>query len=84
MNSNHRKTFESVFSRSGQKGLEWARIESLFLALEAEFIEGRGSRVRFFLNGVIGTFHRPHPAKEAKPYQVRDARDFLKESGITG
>lgn len=83
MNSKHRKTLESVFSHSVQKGLEWARIESLFLALEAELIEGRGSRVRFLLNGVVGTFHRPHPAKEAKPYQVRDARDLLKEAGIT-
>jgi predicted HicB family RNase H-like nuclease len=23
---------------------------------------------------VVGSFHRPHPSKEAKPYQVRDAR----------
>jgi hypothetical protein len=28
------------------------------------------------------TFHRPHPKKEAKPYQVRDARRFLEEAGI--
>lgn len=34
----------------------------------ARIIEGRGSRVRFELNGVIATFHRPHPQKEAKPY----------------
>lgn len=82
MNSKHRKTLAILFSHSGQKGLEWVRIESLFLALGAEMIEGRGSRVRFVLNGVVGTFHRPHPAKEAKPYQVRDARDFLKGAGI--
>ncbi|MBN4054683.1 type II toxin-antitoxin system HicA family toxin [Nitrospira defluvii] len=82
MNSKHRKTLEILFSHSGQKSLEWVRIESLFLALGAEVIEGRGSRVRFVLNGVVGTFHRPHPAKEAKLYQVRDARDFLKGAGI--
>lgn len=46
------------------------------------FIEGSGSRVRFELNGVIGTFHRPHPQKEAKPYQVRDARAFLEKVGV--
>lgn len=34
------------------------------------------------LNGVIGTFHRPHPQKEAKPYQVRDARTFLEKAGV--
>ena len=28
-------------------------------------IEGRGSRVRFEKDGEVGTFHRPHPAKEA-------------------
>lgn len=45
-------------------------------------VEGSGSRVRFELNGVVATFHRPHPAKEAKPYQVRDARRFLEQAGI--
>jgi hypothetical protein len=38
--------------------------------------------VRFELNGVIATFHPPHPQKEAKPYQVRDARTFLIQAGI--
>jgi len=46
---------------------KWQRIEGLFLALGAQAIEGRGSRVRFELNGVVATFHRPHPHKEAKP-----------------
>ncbi|MEX1198780.1 MAG: type II toxin-antitoxin system HicA family toxin [Pseudohongiellaceae bacterium] len=48
----------------------------------ARTIEGRGSRVRFELHGVIATFHRPHPEKEAKPYQVRHAREFLERTGI--
>ncbi|WP_202882371.1 type II toxin-antitoxin system HicA family toxin [Polaromonas vacuolata] len=29
-------------------------------------IKGRGSRVRFVQGSKIATFHRPHPAKEAK------------------
>ena len=33
-------------------------------------------------DGVIGAFHRPHPRKEAKPYQVKDAREFLKQLGV--
>jgi len=45
-------------------------------------IEGRGSRVRFELNGVVATFHRPHPAKDAQNYQIRDARDFLDRAGV--
>jgi hypothetical protein len=31
------------------------------------------ARVRFEKDGHIATFHRPHPAKEAKPYQVRES-----------
>jgi hypothetical protein len=62
--------------------LAWRQIEGLFVALGARVIEGRGSRVRFELNGVVATFHRPHPHKEAKPYQVRDARMFLIQAGI--
>lgn len=82
MTGKHRKTLVTIFSDSTSKALEWARIEALFLAVGAQVIEGQGSRVRFVLNGIVGTFHRPHPAKEAKPYQVRDAREFLTKAGV--
>jgi hypothetical protein len=72
----------SIFSLPVPATLEWRKIESLFVALGAQRIEGNGSRVRFELNGIIGTFHRPHPAKEAKPYQVKDARAFLENAGV--
>lgn len=83
MNSKQLSTLKAVFSKPTPVTLEWARIESLFGAAGAKIIEGNGSRVRFELNGVIGTFHRPHPDKEAKPYQVRDARAFLEQAGVT-
>jgi hypothetical protein len=54
----------------------------LLIAVGCRVIEGNGSRVRFEKNGVIATFHRPHPAKEAKPYQVRDARSYLENLGV--
>jgi hypothetical protein len=82
MNKTHRKVFEAIFSAPVPTTLEWRRIEALFVALGAQTFEGSGSRVRFDLNGVIATFHRPHPAKEAKPYQVRDARTFLENAGV--
>lgn len=82
MNKAQRRTLEAIFSQPVPATLEWRRIESLFLALGAQIIEGDGSRVRFLLNGVIGIFHRPHPAREAKPYQVRDARVFLESAGV--
>lgn len=82
MNKAHRKTLDDIFSQPVPATLEWRRIESLFVSLGAETIEGSGSRVRFVLNGIIATFHRPHPAKEAKPYQARDAKTFLENAGV--
>ena len=76
MNKRQRETLENTFQRPAPITLEWRDIEALLLALGAKTVEGRGSRVRFELNGVVAAFHRPHPEKEAKPYQVRDARRF--------
>jgi hypothetical protein len=83
MNKVQRKTLEAIFQQPIPTTLEWRRIESLFCAIGANMIEGSGSRVRFELEGVIATFHRPHPQKEAKPYQVRDAREFLEKIEVT-
>lgn len=69
----HQRTLEAIFRQPVPTTLEWRRIESLLKAVGAQVIEGAGSRVRFERNGVVATFHRPHPQKEAKPYQVRDA-----------
>ena len=82
MNKSHRKTLNDIFSQPVPATLEWRRIESLFVSLGAQTIEGAGSRVRFDLNGIIAAFHRPHPAKEAKPYQVKDAKTFLENAGV--
>ena len=83
MNNKQLSTLKTVFSRPAPAIMEWSRIESLFGAAGARTIEGNGSRVRFELNGVVATFHRPHPDKEAKPYQVCDARAFLEQAGVT-
>jgi hypothetical protein len=83
MNNTHRKTLAAVFADPVSGTLEWAAIERLLLAAGARLVEGRGSRVRFEKDGEVATFHRPHPAKEAKRYQVRDARDFLERIGVT-
>ena len=82
MNSKHRKTLATVFTDPVSGTIEWAAVESLLLAAGARLIEGSGSRVRFEKDGEVGTFHRPHPAKEAKRYQVRDAPDFLERIGV--
>lgn len=82
MNSQHRKTLSVIFSQPVPSNLEWRRIEALFLALGSEIVEGAGSRVAFVLNGRRADFHRPHPGKEAKRYQVRAAREFLEAAGV--
>lgn len=82
MNATHRKTLIAIFTDPVSTSLEWRRIEVLLVAIGCQVIEGNGSRVRFEKEGVIAAFHRPHPAKEAKPYQVRDARQFLENLGV--
>ena len=81
MNSRHRRILAVVSTDPVSGTIEWAAIESLLLA-GARLIEGRGSRVRFEKDGEVAAFHRPHPAEEAKRYQVRDARDFLERIGM--
>ena len=83
MNKRHEKSLAAIFEAPVPTSLDWKRIESLFKSLGAKAVEGSGSRVRFELNGVVATFHRPHSRKEAKPYQVRDTRVFLEQAGIT-
>ena len=83
MNNRHRRTLAAVFADPVPGNLEWAAVERLLIAAGARTIEGRGSRVRFEKDGEIETFHRPHPQKEAKRYQVRAARGFLQRIGVT-
>ena len=83
MNSKQRKTLVAVFTDPVSGTIEWAAIEGLLLAAGARLIEGRGSRVRFEKDGEVETFHRPHPAKEAKGYQVLAVRGFLERIGVT-
>lgn len=82
MNASHRKTLIAIFTDPVSKSLAWRQIEALLVAVGCRVIEGNGSRVRFERDGIIASFHRPHPAKEAKPYQVRDARQFLENLGV--
>lgn len=82
MNATHRKTLAAVFAEPVSASIEWRRIEALLVAAGCRVIEGNGSRVRFERDGLVATFHRPHPAKEAKPYQVRDARQYLENLGV--
>jgi hypothetical protein len=82
MNNKQRKTLEKVFAVPVVKNLDWAELEALLIAVGSERVNRGGSMVSFFLNNERADFHRPHPAKEAKPYQVRCAREFLNLAGV--
>lgn len=82
MNAKHRKTLAAIFSSPIPRTMVFRDIESLLHAVGCEIREGPGSAVGFAFGGKDITFHRPHPGKEAKPYQVKDARDFLRQIGV--
>ena len=82
MNSKQRKTLGAIFADPASPSIPWASIEALLIAVGCEVIEGRGSRVRFTKDNIVQTFHRPHPEPDAKRYQVRDAREFLRRLGV--
>ena len=79
MNSKQKRTLASIYTDPVSASVAWKDIESLFLSLGADVIEGQGSRVRFHSNGVIASFHRPHPKKEAKPLQLNPIRSEMHE-----
>ena len=79
MNRRQKRTLKKIFINPALRNIEWRRIESLLVALDCELIEGSGSRVGFKKGDLRADFHRPHPGKEAKPYQVRAVREFLRK-----
>ena len=82
MNNKHRKTLSAIFADPVRSGIAWADIEALFTACGGEVSEGRGSRVRVELNGVLATFHRPHPQPTTDKGAVKSVRRFLENAGV--
>lgn len=72
----------AVFMEPVSGAVAWSDVEGLLRGFGCDVIEGRGSRVRFVKDGEVESFHRPHPEKQAKRYQVRAARAFLERLGI--
>ena len=82
MNSRHRKTLVAIFSRPTSSSIVFTDIEALVKAIGGIVSEREGSRVKMELNGEQWRCHRPHPGKEAKRYQVEEAREFLERAGV--
>jgi hypothetical protein len=82
MNAKHRKTLAAIFTRPTSASIVFADIEALIKALGGSVLEREGSRVRIELNGEQWRCHRPHPGKDAKRYQVEEARELLERAGV--
>ena len=73
---------QAVFGFPTPKGLPWAELEALLIAVGATVTEGDGSRVKFDRDGITVAFHRPHKPKTARAYQVILAREFFESIGV--
>ncbi|NQU40317.1 MAG: type II toxin-antitoxin system HicA family toxin [Lentisphaerae bacterium] len=82
MNRKHQKTLDRIVEKPERSDIPWKDIEGLIIALGGEISEGRGSRVRLYLNGVRAVFHRPHPKRVTDKGAVSSMRRFLKEAEV--
>ncbi|MCP4623451.1 MAG: type II toxin-antitoxin system HicA family toxin [bacterium] len=83
MNRSQRNTLATVFAKPIAGNIEWRKIEALFKGAGCEVIEGSGSRITIVYKSRKATFHRPHPGKDILRYQIRAAREFLENIGVT-
>jgi len=82
LNSSQQKTLEEIFENPVRPDVLWSKIENLIEALGGKFKEGRGSRVRAFLNGVVAVFHRPHPENQTDKGTLKSVRNFLTRAKV--
>jgi hypothetical protein len=72
----------AIFARPTLASIVFADIEALIKALGGTVSEREGSRVRIELAGHAWRCHQPHPGKEARRYQVEEARKLLERAGV--
>ena len=82
INRKHKRTLDKIIEKPERSDIPWKDIEALITAMGGEISEGRGSRVRIFLNGIRAVFHRPHPKRVADKGAVKSMRRFLKEAEV--
>ncbi|MCC9005986.1 type II toxin-antitoxin system HicA family toxin [Pseudomonas putida] len=82
MNTRYRKILDAIFRTPTTASLAFSEIEALILHLDGQVQERQGSRVKLLLGEHCWRCHRPHPGKEAKRYQIEEAREFLLRAGI--
>jgi hypothetical protein len=82
VNTKHRKTLLAIFAKPTLASIVFTDIEALIKALGGSVSEREGSRVKIELHGEQWRCHRPHPGKEAKRYQIEEARELLERAGV--
>lgn len=82
VNAKQCKTLAAIFAHPTSASIPFADIEALIKALGGTVAEREGSRVKIELMGEQWRCHRPHPGKEAKRYQVEEARELLERVGV--
>ena len=82
MNKKNLKIYFKIYESPIRSDILWSDIESLFVSLGGEIVEGNGSRIGVILNGERAVFHRPHPQKEADKGAVKAVRLFLERAGV--
>ena len=82
MRKKHANTLEAIFHAPVLSNVKWDDIEALFIALGGRLHEGKGSRVKIFLNDRVAVFHRPHPRKETDKGALVSVRCFLEHAGV--
>jgi len=82
MKARYQKTLQAIFRQPTSGTIAFADIVALFETLGGEVHEREGSRIKITLKNEQWRCHRPHPRKEAKKYQVEEAREFLERIGI--
>ena len=82
MNKKQLKILSEIFSKPSKNNISWSDVEKFMISLGAKVREGKGSAGVFIFNNKVFPFHRPHPQKEAKRYQVDNIRKFLIQNGV--
>jgi hypothetical protein len=82
VNNKSKKILKEIYLNPIKSNILWINIEKLMKDLGATIREGKGSAGVFIYRKSVFPFHRPHPQKEAKRYQIKLLRKFLTDHGI--
>jgi len=77
------KLLDRLYSRP--KDFRWSELTKLLKGYGYTQLEGKGSRVKFYLETPrnLIVIHQPHPGEILKGYQIKDVIKNLKRIGVT-